>query len=421
MGSVSEGELSVQDSQTTEGRRKERPLGTRERIPAIGLKEYWYPALPAKKVGRKKPVEVKLLGERVVFFRDERDQVVAVHGTCTHRGAALSYGRTHFKGTLTCPYHGWTFDGKGTLVAVLGEGPDSALPGSKGTKIRSYPTQTIKGTVFVWMGDGPAVPPEEDLPFELFDPNIIVMTGQHVWKANWRPGIENFTDAHVYYVHRNSLEVLMQSTAALLTILHQGPSRPQFHVVNERFLCFKPGEASVLDYMDRAKDDAKPITRRDFQDVYPGLGGAKWPLTRWRLYFSKVCGVFRGMFKPTGPLSRNPEWTSGSHLPGTLHIDYHRWTYTRYQTPIDEKTTNNFFFCSWRGHTAWQRFFWPLYFHLFFRWKMIINFSAQDALMAEITDYSAPERMSQSDLFPREWRRFVVEYGRDFKRQKPAV
>ena len=138
MGSVSEGELSVQDSQTTEGRRKERPLGTRERIPAIGLKEYWYPALPAKKVGRKKPVEIKLLGERVVFFRDERDEVVAVHGTCTHRGAALSYGRTHFKGTLTCPYHGWTFDGKGTLVAVLGEGPASTLPGSKGTKIRSY-------------------------------------------------------------------------------------------------------------------------------------------------------------------------------------------------------------------------------------------------------------------------------------------
>lgn len=421
MGSVSEADFSVNEGQVSDvdGRRKEKPLGTRERIPAIGLKEYWYPALPAKKVGRKKPVEVKLLGEKLVFFRDDNDEVVALHHTCSHRGASLAYGNIHFKGKLTCPYHGWTFDGKGNLLAVLGEGPESSLPGSKGTKMRNYPTRTIKGTVFVWMGDGPAVAPEEDLPYELFDPNIVVMTGVHVWKANWRPGIENFTDSHVYYVHRNSLEVLLQSPAALLTILHQGPTRPQFHVVNERFLTFKPGATSVLDYMDRAKDEEKKeITKRDFQDVYPALGGAKWPLGRWRLYLSNLCGFFRNMFKPTGPLSKNPEWTSGAHLPGTLHIDYHRWTYCRYQVPIDEHSTNNYFFCSWRGDTAWQRFFWPLYFHLFFRWKMIMNFSAQDGLMAEITDYSAPERMSPSDLFPREWRRFVLEYGRDFKKQK---
>jgi len=422
MGSVLEGDLSVQEEQGAEGRRRERPLSMRERIPALGLKEYWYPALRAKKVTAKRPVTVQLLGEKLVFFRDDNNEVVALHHTCTHRGASLARADIHFKGKLTCPYHGWTFDGKGNLLAVLGEGPQSTLPGSKGTKMRNYPTRTIKGTVFVWMGDGPAVPPEEDLPFELFDPNIVVMTGQHVWKANWRPGIENFTDSHVYYVHRNSLEVLMQSPPALLTILHQGQNRPPFHVVNGRFLCFKPGEGSVLDYMDREKDDSKAaVTKRGFQDVYPALGGAKWPLSPWRLYVSTVCGLFRNMFKPTGPLSKNPEWGSGSHLPGTLHIDYHRWSYTRYQVPIDEKTTNNYFFCAWRGDTAWQRFFWPLYFRLFFGWKMIRNFSSQDGEMAAITDYSAPERLSQSDLFPREWRRFVVEHARDLKRPTPAA
>jgi phenylpropionate dioxygenase-like ring-hydroxylating dioxygenase large terminal subunit len=418
MGSVSEGDLGAVENQVAEGGRKEKPLGMRERIPAVGLKEYWYPALAEKRVGRKKPVEVKLLGERVVFFRDEKDEVVAVHYLCTHRGAFLSYGDTHFKGTLTCPYHGWTFNGKGDLLAVLGEGPTSTLPGSKGTKLRVYSTITIKGTVFVWMGEGPAVAPEEDLPFELFDPNIIVMTAEHVWNANWRPGIENFTDSHAYYVHRNSLEVLLQPTAGLLTFLHQGPNRPPFHVVNGRFLTFKPGEDSVLDYMDRTKDDKKAVTKREFQDSYPGLDGAKWPKTKARYYFSKVCSALRSLWKPTGPLSKNPEWTSGSHLPGTLHIDYHRWAYCRYQVPIDENRTNNFFFVCWRGDNAWQRFFWPLYFHLYFGWKMVQNFSAQDAVMAEITDYTAPERMSQSDLFPREWRRFVVEHGRDFHRQK---
>ena len=421
MGSISDGDLEIADGeqQSADGKRREKPLGTRERIPALGLKEYWYPALPAKKVGHKKPVEVKLLGERVVFFRDEKDEVVAVHYLCTHRGAFMSYGDSHFKGTISCPYHGWTFNGKGDLVAVLGEGPTSTLPGSKGTKIRTYPTVTIKGTVFVWMGDGPAVAPEEDLPFELFDPNYVVMTGEHVWNANWRPGIENFTDSHVYYVHRNSIEVWTQPVPGLLTILHQGPNRPPFHVVNERFLTFKPGGDSVLDYMDRGKDDKKKsVTTREFQDTYPSLGGAKWPTNKLRFYVSSICGAIRSLWKPTGPLSTNPEWTSGAHLPGTLRIDYHRWGLCRYQVPIDENRTNNFFFITWRGHNAWQRFFWPLYFKMYFKWKTAINFSAQDQVMAEITDYAAPERLSPSDLFPREWRRFVVEYGRDFRRQR---
>ena len=137
MGSVTEGDLNV----TGRTADRPKPLDNRARIPAIGLKEYWYPALPEKKVGRRKPVEVKIVGEKLVFFRDDKNEVVAVHHTCTHRGASLAYGRTHFKGTLTCPYHGWTFDGKGNLLAVLGEGPNSTLPGAKGTKIRVYPTE----------------------------------------------------------------------------------------------------------------------------------------------------------------------------------------------------------------------------------------------------------------------------------------
>ena len=39
----------------------------REQIPALGFKEYWYPALKARTVG-KKPVGLKLLGEDIVFF-----------------------------------------------------------------------------------------------------------------------------------------------------------------------------------------------------------------------------------------------------------------------------------------------------------------------------------------------------------------
>ena len=417
MGSVSEAEFSEKGAQPGENLRDDRALGNRERVPAIGLKEYWYPALPEKKVGRKKPVEVKLLGERLTFFRDDKDEVVAVHATCPHRGASLSFGTSHFKGTLTCPYHGWTFDAKGNCLAVLGEGPGSTIPGAKGTKVRDYPTRTLKGIVFVWMGDGPAAPIEEDIAWELFDPNIAVMSSQSVWNANWRPGIENFLDAHVYYVHRNSAEVLIQPTGGLLMVLHQGTTRPELHAVNERLLCVKPGGTSTLDYVDREKGKA---AMREFQDVFPALGGAKWPPTRARLYASKVFGLFRGLFKPRPPLSTDPEWGTGMHLPATMHFDFRLGTFTRCQVPIDEHSTRQFFFCSWRARNAWQRLFWAVYFNVWFDWKHCKNFSGQDAVMAEISDYSAPERLSSTDVFMRTWRRFVLEHARDFKRRKQA-
>ena len=89
----------------------------------------------------------------------------------------------------------------------------------------------------------------------------------------------------------------------------QGPTRPPFQVINERFLTIMPGKQSFTDYTDTRKAAASGIGEREFQDTYPTLGGAKWPKTKTRLYISKVCGALRSLWKPTGPLSKNPEWT----------------------------------------------------------------------------------------------------------------
>ena len=78
-------------------------------------------------------------------------------GTCApHRGASLSEGDCHFKGKVACPYHGWVFDGAGDCVSVLSEGPNSGIPGK--VQARHYPTQTLKGMVFVWTGESEPVP-----------------------------------------------------------------------------------------------------------------------------------------------------------------------------------------------------------------------------------------------------------------------
>ena len=44
------------------------PVDSRHGIPPMGLREYWYPAVPAKDVGWKKPVGLRMLGTDLVLF-----------------------------------------------------------------------------------------------------------------------------------------------------------------------------------------------------------------------------------------------------------------------------------------------------------------------------------------------------------------
>src|SRR5579862_73060 len=90
----------------------------------LGFKPYWYPAILSRELGNK-PTQVKLLGEDLVFLR-AGGKPYALHNRCLHRGVQLSNGSCLTDGTLTCPYHGWTYDvASGALVAALTDGPDS--------------------------------------------------------------------------------------------------------------------------------------------------------------------------------------------------------------------------------------------------------------------------------------------------------
>ena len=158
----------------------------RHLIPKYGLRNYWYPAISEHKVPKRRPVQVSMLGEELVFFRGKDGSPRALQDVCPHRGARLSEGHSHWKGLLTCPYHGWTFDEEGKNVMILSEGPESKVCGKSGTEAYVYPTQVLKGVVFAWIGDTKPAPIEEDVPPEFFDPKAYVMWNDHVhWPTNW--------------------------------------------------------------------------------------------------------------------------------------------------------------------------------------------------------------------------------------------
>jgi len=88
------------------------------------MRRYWIPALLCEEIPGPDcpPVQVRLLGEELVAFRDSQGRVGLLDEHCSHRGTSLFYGRNEECG-LRCIYHGWKYDVEGTVVDTPGEPP----------------------------------------------------------------------------------------------------------------------------------------------------------------------------------------------------------------------------------------------------------------------------------------------------------
>ena len=265
-----------------------RPL-----IPKLGLREYWYPASAARSVGHKKPIKVSMLGDDLCLFRGAQGQVVAIQDICPHRGARLSEGVCHYRGTVACPYHGWVYDESGKNVMVLSEGPDSGVCGKAGTEARTYPTRTLKGLVFVWMGEGAPAPIEDDVPEEFFDDDALVLAGQVEWRCYWEVALENSMDSHVNYVHRNAIVVARSGFIA------RGAQGEHPIFVGNGF----GGDVAESNYVRRSAR----------QDIYPD--GRLWPKTTYRRFWTWLFRPLAERARRRIPPPRSAKWCGGHHLP----------------------------------------------------------------------------------------------------------
>ena len=73
------------------------------------LKNLWYVVLDAKEVKRNKPIGVTRLSQKLVLWRDEKNQINCIYDQCCHRGASLSIGKL-VENHLQCPFHGFQYD-----------------------------------------------------------------------------------------------------------------------------------------------------------------------------------------------------------------------------------------------------------------------------------------------------------------------
>ena len=165
---------------------------------------FWYPIVLDKEL-QDKPIRAQVLGAQLAAFRDADGKPRVVADTCVHRGGSLSKGWVE-DGKITCPYHGWQFEGSGKCVHIPSlTASDEKLPAR--AKVDSYPVEVKYGIVFAFLGD---LPEEERPPVtwdakEFDDPDwracdIKVFDVNYYYERS----IENGLDpAHNEYVHPN--------------------------------------------------------------------------------------------------------------------------------------------------------------------------------------------------------------------------
>lgn len=346
---------------------------------ALGLRNYWYPAVLARRL-KKKPLPIKMLGEELVLVRHD-GKVFCIQGRCVHRGVPLCEGKFDFPGSITCPYHGWTYElATGRCVAALTDGPESAVVGK--VKLRTYPAQERQGVVWVFVGDGEAPRLEQDVYPAFLEQGALVGARVFEWRGNWRIAMEGAIDpSHPFYLHRMSWLAQPYSFIA-----SRGRHWPE--IVDNRYLTYRTDP---------------PIPESE----YPGLG--RWPRRAWwrRKHLNKLL-VYGAL--PCSSMVEN------------LNFNMPFVTYSWY-VPIDESHYRWFTFLvapakisGVRRWAAWLKYW------LWLRWMYQGEFLRQDSWMSEIMhpfydeqDGWSKERLYRPDVVLTAWRRFIEKEARDIQ------
>jgi phthalate 4,5-dioxygenase len=164
------------------------------------LRRYWIPAALAEELPEPDgaPVRVRLLGEKLVAFRDTTGKVGLLEDACPHRRAPMFFGRNEECG-LRCVYHGWKFDATGTCTDMPSEPPGSLFK----TKVtmQAYPTHEAGGIVWTYMGPPKLQPEPPD--FELCRaPATHRFVSKTFEECNWLQALEGGLDtAHSSFAH----------------------------------------------------------------------------------------------------------------------------------------------------------------------------------------------------------------------------
>jgi phenylpropionate dioxygenase-like ring-hydroxylating dioxygenase large terminal subunit len=173
----------------------------REKARAAGLHpDYWYAVEYDARVPRGRVVEVKFWDRSIAVFRGTDGALRALENRCAHRHVKLSIGQVTGC-TLTCAYHGWTYDTEGRLVEV----PHELFGRQFGkVKIRSYPIRSRYGMIWLFPGNPQlaARTPMPEIPELEGSARWACVPIDFIWNAHHSIIVDNVSDFTHAYLHR---------------------------------------------------------------------------------------------------------------------------------------------------------------------------------------------------------------------------
>jgi phenylpropionate dioxygenase-like ring-hydroxylating dioxygenase large terminal subunit len=166
------------------------------------LLRHWFCAGHVSSIPRPGDYLVVDLGsESVIIVRTAQGEVRALLNVCRHRGSRLVAGRSGKaqSARLTCPYHAWTYDLDGNLLAAR-QMPETFRRADMGLK--TLPVQIMEGLIFTTFAKQP-------LDLSGAEQALAASAGIHGWdaakvahremysiKANWKLAVENYMECY---------------------------------------------------------------------------------------------------------------------------------------------------------------------------------------------------------------------------------
>ena len=166
------------------------------------IKNQWYAVLDSKEIKKNKLIGVTRLAEKLVFWRDESNEVHCIFDKCCHRGASLSMGILVDQ-HVECPFHGFQYDSSGKVIYIPANGKQSKVPDH--FKVNSYLVREAYGFIWLWYSDERINVPE--IPFfEDLKKGFSYGGFSETWNVHYTRAIENQLDVvHLPFVHKTTI------------------------------------------------------------------------------------------------------------------------------------------------------------------------------------------------------------------------
>jgi phenylpropionate dioxygenase-like ring-hydroxylating dioxygenase large terminal subunit len=160
------------------------------------IRNRWYAAALSRSIDGT-PSQTRVLGDPVVLFRKQSNEVTALQDRCPHRQAPLSLGKI-VGDEIQCRYHGFQFDSTGRCTKIPGE---KVIP--REVSVPALPVAESLGFVWVWPGDPARADPGLLPSFPWLDnPDFLSYHVAMQFEAPFALIVDNLMDlTHVHFVH----------------------------------------------------------------------------------------------------------------------------------------------------------------------------------------------------------------------------